>query len=137
MKLHDGKWSFSPTDLANFLRCEHRVTLDRMRHLGEIEPPKVRGSAHAELLIQHGGEHERDYVQKLKDEGKQVVVIPDRGEISFDEARKQTLDAMHSRAEVIVQALLTVDPWIGYADFLFRRPTPSKLGDWSYEVGDT
>ena len=27
--------------------------------------------------------------------------------------------------------------WLGYADFLLRVETPSKLGAWSYEVADT
>ena len=40
-------------------------------------------------------------------------------------------------AEVIVQAALADGGWAGYADVLVRVPTPSALGDWSYEVVDT
>ena len=49
----------------------------------------------------------------------------------------QTLEAMRSGAEVIVQAALEGDSWLGYADILQRVSTPSALGDWSYEPYDT
>jgi uncharacterized protein len=44
---------------------------------------------------------------------------------------------MRAGAEVIVQADLGADRWIGRADVLLRVPRPSGLGEWSYEVVDT
>ncbi|HLF24034.1 MAG TPA: TM0106 family RecB-like putative nuclease, partial [Burkholderiales bacterium] len=43
---------------------------------------------------------------------------------------------MEAGADVIYQAAFEHDGWVGYADFLFRVATPSRLGDWSYEVAD-
>ncbi len=49
----------------------------------------------------------------------------------------QTIDAMRSGADVIVQAALRDGRWFGRADVLQRVEQPSSLGAWSYEVTDT
>ena len=49
----------------------------------------------------------------------------------------ETLSAMRSGADVIVQAVLAGDGWGGRADILWKVSTPSALGAWSYEAVDT
>ncbi len=50
----------------------------------------------------------------------------------------RTLEAMRAGADVIVQAALADDRWLGYADVLRKVPLPSPaFGDWSYEAHDT
>ena len=44
---------------------------------------------------------------------------------------------MKSGVDVIAQAYLNDRGWHGYADALKKVNSPSKLGDWSYEVVDT
>ena len=48
-----------------------------------------------------------------------------------------TLSAMQRGVEVIYQAAVAGDGWSGRIDFLRKVDTPSRLGDWSYEVVDT
>ncbi|MEO8217019.1 MAG: TM0106 family RecB-like putative nuclease [Acidobacteriota bacterium] len=137
MKLRNNQWSYSPTDLATFLRCEHAVTVSRQVELGLLKRVPIRASnPHTDLLARHGREHEAQYVQSLRDEGTDIVEIP-RANTSTSEAREMTIAAMKDGAEVIVQGLLTDGTWLGYADILERVAKPSRLGDWSYEAADT
>ena len=53
------------------------------------------------------------------------------------ESAAETLSAMRSGADVIVQAVLAGDGWGGRADILWKVSTPSALGAWSYEAVDT
>lgn len=56
----------------------------------------------------------------------------------INERIERTLAAMRAGTEIIYQATLRDEPWIGHADFLRRIDgAPSALGDWRYEVGDT
>src|SRR5690606_7192490 len=51
-------------------------------------------------------------------------------------ALEETTRAMREGVEVIAQAVLRSEPWFGRADVLMKVPTPSNLGEWSYEVHD-
>ena len=44
---------------------------------------------------------------------------------------------MENGADFIYQAAFKDENWHGYADFLKKVDTPSKLGNYSYEVIDT
>ncbi len=134
MRVTDGHWTFSPTDLATFVRCEHAIQLRKRSRDGTLIALAAPGkSKRSDMLSRRGGEHEDKYVAALKAQGKAVV------EISGDDraASVSTMQAMHERAEVIVQGALWSNDWFGYADLLERVDTPSSLGGWSYEVADT
>jgi len=80
-------------------------------------------------------EHEQAYLALLQKAGRQIIEIPGSGSLTAHiEATRQAMD---SGAEVIYQAVLLKNAWIGYVDFLFRVETPSDLGEYSYEVLDT
>ncbi|WP_051131913.1 hypothetical protein [Legionella tunisiensis] len=100
---------------------------------GEIKP--AEDSTSNKLLQDKGYEHEKNYLQSLKDNAKVIF------EISKDQPSevrtRQTTDALQSGPEIIYQARLTDTPWHGDADFLIKTNTPSKLGAFSYEVLDT
>jgi hypothetical protein len=49
----------------------------------------------------------------------------------------QTVEAMRSGTDVIVQGALLQGAWSGRADILRRVEVASDLGPWSYEVIDT
>jgi predicted RecB family nuclease len=131
---YDGLTS-SPTDLANFLACRHKVALDLLVATGQIERPAARSDPLLELLRRRGAEHERRYVEGLRAQGLTVV---DLGEVDRDDRPSSTLDAMRHGADVIVQAALAADGWLGYADVLSKVDAPSPaFGAWSYEAHDT
>jgi predicted RecB family nuclease len=129
MRLHEARLILSPSDLNDFLECEHLTQLEIAVARDEIERP-VTDNPQAELIRHKGEEHERAYLQILRDEAKEVVEIEDAD-------ADATKEALRAGAEVIYQAGFEHEGWRGIADFLERVGTPSDLGPWSYEVADT
>ncbi len=128
----------SPTDLADFLACRHKTTLEREAVQGERERPDSSDDPFIKLLQQRGQEHERRYVDSLRARGLTVEDLSaarDRSDRADKAAR--TLEAMRRGVDVIVQAPLFDGTWFGYADVLLKVPGESALGDWHYEAHDT
>ncbi|TWT91793.1 ATP-dependent RecD-like DNA helicase [Botrimarina colliarenosi] len=123
----------SATDLANHLACRHLTQLERGVAEGESKRP-FRSNDRLETLRTLGNEHEQKYVEHLRIEGKSVLEVASSSELSPNE---QTLAAMQSGVDVIIQAPLEAPPWRGRSDLLIRVESPSDLGPWSYEVADT
>lgn len=97
MQQLDEKLLYSATDLVHFLACRHHTYLD----LFDLEEPLPRTEVdpETELVQEKGEEHERLYLQHLKDSGRHVVEIPSGGAlVSRAEA---TRAAMASGAEVV------------------------------------
>jgi predicted RecB family nuclease len=122
------------TDISNHLACRHLTQLDRAVAEGRRPAPQWRDPNIA-VLQQRGFEHERAYIAHLKAQGLSVVApVEEGGKLSME----KTVEAMRAGADVIVQAELRKDGWLGRADVLLKAARPSpKLGDWSYEVVDT
>ncbi len=130
MQQRDGRLHLSPSDLNNFLACEHRTALDLGRARGEITLVKTL-RPDAELIAERGRRHEEDYLAGLEADGLDVVRI-ERGE----DAVAATEAAMRAGRQVIHQASFAVANWRGRADFLLRVDEPSELGPFSYEPAD-
>jgi predicted RecB family nuclease len=128
----------SPSDLTAFLACEQRTALDRLVALGELDRP-IQDDPELEILRRRGDEHEHRELERLRAEGRTVVVIEGRGHTPDDlrAAEAETLAAMQGGADVIFQATFFDGRWRGHADFLLKVDAPSDLGPWSYEVADT
>jgi predicted RecB family nuclease len=135
MRQQDSELILSATDLAGFLACRHRTALDMGAALGAHPAPPRYDDPLLRMLWQRGLDHEARYVDQLRAEGRTVVELRDAGDA--DVRVSATLQAMRDGADVIVQGALRDGPWFGYPDILQRVPTPSALGDWSYEVADT
>lgn len=133
MRIEEGSPTLSATDLANHLGCRHLTVLDAAAARGELRPPRWRDPA-LEVMRQRGAEHEAAYVARLRHAGLEVAGAGETDGITgFDD----TVAAMRSGVDVIVQAPLQLDRWRGRADILLRVATASALGDWSYQVVDT
>jgi uncharacterized protein len=130
---HDGSYLFSPTDLVNFLGCRHATFLDLREDTEQLTPDEATESD--VLLRKKGLEHERRYLQFLKDQGKTVTEIPDN--LNLAECVARTRQALEAGVDVIYQAALQKGRWAGYADFLVKTPQRSELGTDSYQVIDT
>ncbi len=134
MRLSRDGWTFSPTDVATFVRCQHAIQLRRRSREGSLKPlagPST--SLRSEMLARRGGEHEDAYVEALRAQQKSIVEISR----DDDDAKAKTLDAMREGADIVVQAALQHEGWLGYADLIERVPLSSTFGDWGYEVADT
>jgi predicted RecB family nuclease len=135
MRLLNGNFLFSPSDLNNFLECPLLTQLDLGVVAGRLAQPDGR-TARAELVARKGDEHEAAYLRSLIEAGDEVVEIA--SDLDPAVAAERTLEAIRDGAQVIYQGAFLQDGWIGYADFLLRiDDSPSDLGAWSYEVADT
>ncbi len=132
-KIGETQFLYSPSDLVRFLSCNHSTVLD-IRNFTEAMK-KAEESASNQLLQKKGYQHEGEYLERLRREGKHIVEIPK--EPKLQERAELTLKALQSGADVVYQGVLLKDSWRGDADFLIKVSTPSKLGNYSYEVLDT
>ena len=130
--MRSGKLFVSPSDVDDFLACEHLARLELAVAGGEAERPE-RANPQGELIRRKGDAHERAYLDSLTAAGKEVFAVTARGEAGA----RATEEAMRGGAEVIYQAALVDGSWRGYSDFLLRVARPSDLGAHSYEAADT
>ena len=127
MRQHDGRLTYSPSDLNAFLACPHLTSLELAVARGRLERP-FRPNPYADLIRRKGDEHEAAYLASL---GGDVAEIGDPREIGWDLAAAATGQAIREQAPVVYQAALVDGDWHGLADFLELQP------DGSYEVVDT
>lgn len=125
---------FSATDVVNFLECEHLTSLDRIN----LETPLERSldDPTTRLIQEHGARHEQQYLASLRESGKTIVDVSEKG-AGLDHQVEATRLALAAGPDVVYQAALRDGVFAGYADFLERVDAPSDLGAFSYEVVDT
>lgn len=127
---------YAPSDLGNFVACEHLTQLDLNAALGQSARPNS-SNAYVDLIARKGEEHERNYLEALRADGNGISEIGLGGERDFSAAAQTTADAMRAGSKYIYQAVFLTGDWHGIADFLERIDRPSSLGNWSYQVLDT
>lgn len=125
---------YSASDVVNFLECEHLTALDLINL--ETPLPQADDDDEAILFQQKGVAHEGAYVDHLRNSVSRLVDVSGYRN-DLDVAVSATQDAMKAGADIIYQAALRKDRFIGHADFLRRVAIPSHLGNFSYEVIDT
>ena len=102
-----GSLTLAATDLGKFLACRHSTGLDIEVAFDERKKPPKYDDPFLELLIARGFAHEKEFLEKVKAEGSEVLDI---GGISNPRAREDTLAAMKAGKAAISQALLGGDP---------------------------
>ncbi len=132
MQVKGDQPQFFATDLTDFLACRHLSSLERLLAHGRIRRPFTDDPL-LEVLRQRGLEHEAAYVATLRQAGKSVVEIDRDSQAAF----AQTVSALRSGADVVVQARLEQGRWSGWADVLLRVPGESSFGAWRYEPIET
>lgn len=133
MRIVDDRILLSATDLMRFAGCVHATALDLSWLQGQGPAPR-EDPDDARLLQKQGDAHEAAHLDRLKSEGRYVVEI-ERGDLARD--AETTREALARGPDVVFQGALLSGNWGGWSDFLERVPTPSRLGDFSYEVTDT
>jgi uncharacterized protein len=131
-----GQLLCSPSDLGNFVACEHLTQLDLGIALGHHNRPGVE-NAYADLIARKGEEHEARFLDALDAAGHLVAQVGLREPRDFELGARATAEAMRAGVEYVYQAVFVTHGWRGIADFLERVERPSALGSWSYEVLDT
>ncbi len=134
VRISNGITLLSASDLVGHLSCRYLTGLDAAVARGELAAPR-NWDPNLQVLRQRGATHEQRYVEHLAATGRQVVRI---GGVGIDQAQvDETVAAMRSGAEIIVQGALSDGNWVGRADILRRVEGQSRLGSWHYEVIDT
>lgn len=136
MQRRDDRLLFSPSDLGNFLACEHLTQLDLTLALQGGRRPSYE-NAYAELLRTKGEAHEQAFLRTVHATGRRVVEVRLNTARDFAEGTRRTAEAMREGADYVYQAVFFSHGWRGIADFLERIDRPSALGAWSYQVLDT
>ena len=136
MQSRDSRLLFSPSDLGDFVACEHLTQLEIAAAQSGPARPRAE-NAFAALIQRKGAEHERGFLNGLREAGHAITEVGLGASRGFDAAARSTAEAMLSGVAYIYQAVLVADGWRGIADFLERVERPSLLGPWSYEVLDT
>ena len=110
MQLNNNhKIIYSPSDLTTFLGCHHASHLDIKDFTENMA--RAENDSTAQLLQEKGIEHEKAYLQLLKNEGKSVIEIPKNPQPQkLQERVKLTLEAMRSGVDVIYQAVFCASP---------------------------
>ena len=133
MFIHDGELTLSATDLTSYLTCLELTNLQLAAASGARDMPD-RPDPELDVVTRRGLEHERAYLARLRDDGRDVVAVASDGDL-LDRVR-ETADAMRTGREVIYQGALAHDSWVGFPDFIVRVRQPSSLGPWAYEIQD-
>lgn len=129
MKYSNSQLQKSASDLSNYLGCKHLSRLDLLVAEDKRKAPSWQDPA-AAILAQRGQEHEQAYVTFLKNKGLNVVELN-------GQPTEATVEAMKAGVDVITQANLGNESWVGRADILMKVAAPSTFGDWAYEIEDT
>ncbi|HEY5339510.1 MAG TPA: TM0106 family RecB-like putative nuclease, partial [Candidatus Aquilonibacter sp.] len=140
MQCIDGRFIYAASDLNNYLECKRLTELDGLVARKRLVKPSDENNEQAALIRRKGEEHEQRYLEAMQSlHGDQVVRFgrSDPTIADFQAAERRTFEAMAAGAPIVYQATFFDGQFIGHADFLRRVETPSKLGDWSYEVLDT
>ena len=114
----------SASDLSNHLACRHLTALDLDVAAGSRAIP-AWNSPDAQILRERGIAHENAYVGHLKSSGLIVVSLRDHG--SDEVAAAETIVAMQSGVDIIVQAAFSESDWFGRVDVLRKVITPEHV----------
>ena len=133
MYIESNQIIYSPSDLTLYMDSPFASW---MEHLA-LENPLLLPSSDEEdelmtMLQNKGIRYENEVLNSFIEQGLNVVQIS-RG----TNAQEDTVAAMQSGAEIIYQAVLSVLPFKGYADFLVKVEGKSHFGNFYYEVWDT
>jgi predicted RecB family nuclease len=135
MQSLNGQLVLSPSDLNDYVECQHLTTLALEVARGERKRQYL-SDEHADLLRRKGEEHERAHLERLLAESRRIVQITLGEPWDFDVAARQTAEAMRAGADVVSQATFVLGRWRGRADFLMKIDRPTGLGGWGYEALD-
>ncbi len=135
MKLIKNKIWFAPTDLSQFYASPFASWMKHYQLQNPHEKFEVVLDPTMELLAKRGNEHELKYLDYLKSENKNIIEINKNGNV--EQAAIDTINALKAGPDIIYQGAFIKDNFSGYSDFLIKVTTPSKLGNYSYEVLDT
>ncbi|PPI22855.1 bifunctional RecB family nuclease/DEAD/DEAH box helicase [Rathayibacter sp. AY1B5] len=135
MFLRDGVAVLSPSDLSSASTCEFAFLRRLDEKIGHLKPLPVERDEMNERTSALGDQHEDRTLRKYRvDFGGGVVEVPKpdvRDPAAVRAAVEVTRGAFANQADVVFQGTFADEAFIGFADFIIRRP------DGRYRVQDT
>lgn len=139
MILKNNFIEYSPNDLLRFLDSRFLSWMDRKNliHGNKFDKFKVADEENPtkKLLFQEGIQIEKNLVKKLKEEYVDYIDL-DADPENIDENIDETMEAMEDGVEIIFQAHLRSNDFMGIADVLLKQEGESNFGDYYYTVKD-
>ena len=102
MQRHGNKLLYAPSDLGNFIACEHLTQLELAAVLGESARPSF-SNAFVDLIKRKGEEHERNFLEVLRAEGHALDEVGLGGDRDLSLAAAATVAEMQAGAKYIYQ----------------------------------
>jgi uncharacterized protein len=133
MKIVGGTVRLAATDLSNHLFCSHLTALNLAEVRGVRKAPPVR-APDLVVLQQRGLDHEKAYIETLRATGMSIRDLSATN--AEDYAVAETLAAMASGIDIIVQGALRSGDWFGRPDVLRKVEGPGAPDAWTYEPYD-
>ncbi len=133
MKIVGGTVRLAATDLSNHLFCSHLTALNLAEVRGVRKAPPVR-APDLVVLQKRGLDHEKAYIETLRVTGVSIRDLS--GTHAEDYAVTETLAAMASGIDIIVQGALRSGNWFGRPDVLRKVEMSGAANAWSYEPYD-
>jgi uncharacterized protein len=124
MQRHGNQLLYSPSDLGNFVACEHLSQLELAVALGQSTRPTV-SNAYLDLIKRKGEEHETAFLEGIRSEGHEIVEIGLTEDRGFAAAAEGTEAAMRFGAKYIYQAVFW--PTAGMASLIFSSASIDPL----------
>jgi uncharacterized protein len=128
--------SFSATEVAGFLACQHLTSLELRVAEGELSRP-AQNDIERRMLEKRGHEHEARVLAYFCSQGRDVVELAVRpGAEGLAQSAQETLDAMSRGVDLIYQGTLLTPGWVGRPDFLSRVDGAGGRWQHHYEPMD-
>ncbi len=111
----------TPSKITAWLECSHSLSLATALDAGQLTLAPTGLGSLAEVLVAKGGEHERNCLADLANQGRDVYHVPGRnpGE-SFDTWVARVRGALSEDHDVLYQMPFIHDGIRGIADFVWR-----------------
>ena len=122
MQRHGNQLIYAPSDLGNFVACEHLTQLDLSAVLGQGTRPNF-SNAYVDLIARKGEEHERNFLEALRADGNGITEVGLAANRDFSAAAQATAEAMRAGSKYIYQAF-----------FLLVTGTALRIF-WSVSIG--
>ncbi|MET0725550.1 MAG: DNA helicase, partial [Leifsonia sp.] len=126
MFLLDGRVVTSASDLTNASKCEFAFLRALDAKLGRVEAVRDDPDAMLERTARLGDKHEdrvhHAYRERFGDGVVDVARPPELTAETLEYAAQATLSAFASGADVVFQATFFDGSFVGFADFIVRRP---------------
>ena len=139
MILKNNFIEYSPNDLLRFLDSRFLSWMDRKNliHKNKFDKFKVADEENPtkKLLFQEGIQTEKNLVKKLKDKFIDHIELDSDPE-NIEDNLEETLEAMEDGVEIIFQAHLRSNNFLGIADVLLKEEGKSNFGNYYYTVKD-